>query len=84
MNNNHILKWARKSGINVHVHKVDGVPNSIDSELLRILKKFAEYSAKYERQLCAKICHSQSQNESQDWASCAQVLEHRIKTRGRE
>lgn len=84
MNNNHIYAWAKKSGINFHVYKCEGLPASIDDEFIRMLKKFAEYSAKYERQLCAKICERQAQDEheSQVWTDCAQFLANRIKARG--
>lgn len=82
MNNNHIHQWARKSGINIR--KSNGnLPSIIDPKIEMALKKFAEYSAKYERELCAKICLTQAQDkhESQVWTDCAQLLANRIRSR---
>lgn len=85
MNNNHILNWAHASGINVHVYKDGALPASIDDDLVKMLTKFAEFSAKYERQLCAKMCDRQAQNEheSDPWIDCAQLLANRIRARGK-
>jgi len=81
MNNNHIIDWAEKCGINIHTSS--NLPQ-IDGELVNTLKKFAEYSAKYERQLCAKICDSQAQDETESdiWTGCAKLLSKRIRARG--
>jgi hypothetical protein len=83
MNNNHILKWARASGINVHVYTDAALPASIDDEAVRALKKFAEHAAKYERQLCAKICKRQAQDldEHEVWIACAELLSNQIRAR---
>jgi hypothetical protein len=46
MNINHIMSWARKSGI--HIQSND--------ENFKMLKKFAEYAISHERTRCAKMC----------------------------
>jgi hypothetical protein len=56
MNTNHILYWAHCSGINVHTYTQNGLPASVDIELLQSLMKFADYAARLERNRCAKMC----------------------------
>jgi hypothetical protein len=46
MNKNHILVWARKSGIDIENNH----------EHFKIIQKFADYAIKHERNRCAKIC----------------------------
>lgn len=60
MNRNHILHWARNSGINVKIHTHEGLPASTDEEFVRALKKFAEYAASHERKACLKLCEGWS------------------------
>jgi hypothetical protein len=81
MNTSHITDWARKSGINIYIG--DDLP-TINDEVVKVLKKFAQYSANYERQLCARICERQAKDEDehQVWTDCAEFLAKRIRSRG--
>lgn len=54
MNNNHILNWARKSGIDI----------SSNDEHFKMFKKFAEYAVSHERDRCAKICDRMAKDKN--------------------
>jgi PHP family Zn ribbon phosphoesterase len=81
MNDSNIMKWASKSGINIHT---GGDLSTINPEFVKILKKFAKYSADYERQLIVKICKREAQykNANEIWTACAEHLANKIQARG--
>jgi hypothetical protein len=80
MNDNHIRHWANKCGLNIYT--AEKYPK-LKPELLEALTKFAEYSANYERDCCAKICYRQSNYEGANdiWKNCAAYLTDKIRAR---